>query len=97
MAFQQNTTGSNLNYYKEMTALRKKNKILVYDDYECLVFEKLFIYMYSRKNKNTRFLILHNFSHDTINSNSNLKTKEFELIKTNISSLETDPGFKMHP
>jgi oligo-1,6-glucosidase len=97
VASQQNDSDSILNYYREMIALRKKNEVLVYGDYECLDFENPFIYAYTRRNKNTKFLLLHNFSTNTIDWQSNLNAEEYELIKTNISSSEIEHLFKLRP
>jgi oligo-1,6-glucosidase len=97
VASQQNDPGSILNYYREMIALRKKHEVLVYGDYECLDFENPFIYAYKRKDEHTEFLILHNFSGNSIDWHSTLNAEEYELIKTNISSLETKHLFKLSP
>lgn len=97
VASQQNDPESILNYYREMIALRKQNEVLVYGDYECLDFENPFIYAYKRKDKDTEFLILHNFSSTAIDWHSTLNAEKYELIKTNISSLETDHLFQLHP
>ncbi|RMB56237.1 alpha-glucosidase [Dokdonia sinensis] len=51
-----------LNYFRKITELRKKNKVLVYGDYHCIYPEHDKVYAYTRTLEAERFLILLNFS-----------------------------------
>ena len=56
-----------LSYFKEIVAIRKANVALVYGDYECLHPEHEQVYAYIRSYEDQRFLVLLNFSDETLN------------------------------
>lgn len=57
------------NYYKQLIALRKKYKVIVYGSYELLLAEHTEIYAYSRTLEDQRLLVILNFLIESLNSN----------------------------
>ncbi len=55
-----------LSYFKNMVALRKLHKALVYGTYTIIKPEHEQVYAYTRQQEDQRFLILLNFSDDTV-------------------------------
>ena len=66
IADQETEKYSILNYFRRITAIRKKYKTLVYGDYELLDPKHEQIYAYIRSQEDERFLILLNFSGETV-------------------------------
>ena len=72
---QENDAHSILNFYRQMIAFRKSNKVMVYGDYKCMNEDDENLYIYSRSDENDHYIILLNFS-DNIQS---IKHLEFSL------------------
>ena len=66
VAHQETEEYSVLSYFRKMTTVRKSNLALVYGDYECLHPDHEQVYAYTRTLGADRFLILLNFSDDTV-------------------------------
>jgi len=66
VAHQEEEDHSVLSYFRKMTAVRKSNVALVYGVYKCLDPDHEQIYAYTRTLGENRFLILLNFSEDTV-------------------------------
>ena len=62
VAVEQENPLSVLNHFKQMTALRKQNDVLIYGNYELVEAEHPTIYAYTRELKDTKVLVLLNFS-----------------------------------
>ena len=77
-----------LNHFKKMTALRKKNEVLVYGDYELLQKAHKQIYAYTRTLYNNQFLVLLNFSNTEAAIGINTLFEYEELLINNYESLE---------
>ncbi len=67
VAHQEEEDYSVLSYFRKITAVRKSNPALVYGTYECLDPDHEHIYAYTRTLGADRFLILLNFSDNTVN------------------------------
>lgn len=66
VAQQEKEEQSVLSYFRKITAVRKANVALVYGSYECLDQDHEHVYAYTRTQGDKRFLILLNFSDDTV-------------------------------
>jgi oligo-1,6-glucosidase len=66
VAHQEEENYSILSYFRKITAVRKSNRALVYGAYECLAPDHQQIYAYTRTLGADRFLVLLNFSDDTV-------------------------------
>ena len=67
VAEQENEDYSVLSYFKRITQIRKSHLTLIYGEYDCLDPQDESIYAYTRTLNDSRFLILLNFSDDTVN------------------------------
>lgn len=67
VAYQEEEEYSVLSYFRKITMVRKSTPALVYGAYECLDPDHEQIYAYTRTLGADRFLILLNFSDDTVN------------------------------
>jgi len=65
--YQEKEDHSVLSYFRKITIVRKSNPALVYGAYECLDLNHEQIYAYTRTLAADRFLILLNFSDETVN------------------------------
>lgn len=63
---QERNTQSILNFYRKMIALRKDHKTLVYGDYESIQNEHQQIYAYRRWDEENEYLVVLNFSEETV-------------------------------
>ncbi len=81
-----NDETSILNFYKEMIAFRKHNLCLVYGDYECLDVENKQVFAYRRYDANDAFLILLNFSDNSISWHHEFVVKDYTLVKSNLKN-----------
>lgn len=63
---QEKDDSSCLNYFREMIALRKNNKALIYGRHDLLFPEHPRLYAYTRSDEQQKFLVLLNFSDDSI-------------------------------
>lgn len=63
---QERNTQSILNFYRQMIAFRKAHKTLVYGDYESIQNEHQQIYAYRRWDEENEYLIVLNFSEETV-------------------------------
>lgn len=78
VASQERNKKSILNFYREMIAFRKEHLTLVYGDYESIQNEHPQIYAYRRWDQENEFLIVLNFSNETV---------DFEPIITGLELL----------
>lgn len=89
------------NYYKELIALRKKHKVIVYGAYELLLPDHTEIYAYTRTLENQRLLVILNFfdGEPEFEWPSEFKLEKVELLISNYSvSKEEDlTSLKLRP
>lgn len=78
VAAQERNTESILNFYRKMIAFRKEHLTLVYGEYESLENQHPQIYAYKRWDEENEFLVVLNFSEETI---------DFEPIITGLELL----------
>lgn len=78
VASQERNKKSILNFYREMITFRKKHLTLVYGDYESIENEHPQIYAYRRWDEENEFLVVLNFSNETV---------DFEPIITGLELL----------
>lgn len=90
VAAQETDSDSILHFYRDMIAFRKQNKTFVYGDYECLDVAHPSIYAYKRWDDAHEFLVIHNFSDTSISWTTELKAKEYTLIKSNSANNQTE-------
>jgi len=86
VASQEGKKSSVLNYFRQMTQVRKDNSALIYGSYQLLLAEDEEVYAYLRKMKEERYLVLLSFSTQKV-----LKTiteVKFEKAKLVISNDE---------
>jgi oligo-1,6-glucosidase len=78
-------------YYKKLIALRKKNPVMVYGDYEDLLPEDPNLYVYTRSWEGTRWLVLLNHSVEAnwlvLPAGSGLEGSPAQLILANYSGV----------
>ena len=84
---QENDAQSILNFYRQLIALRKANKIMVYGDYACLNEDDDNLFIYTRSDEKQHYIILLNFS-DTLQpiEHPELNLHTTELIMSNITT-----------
>lgn len=90
---QEDNPDSILNFYREMIAFRRSNKVLVYGNYECLDIEHSTIYAYRRWDDKTEFLILHNLNDQGTTWSCDISHENYALIKTNLTEDKNDPYY----
>jgi len=78
VTYQERNSQSILNFYREMIAFRKAHPTLVYGDYESIMNEHPQIYAYRRWDEENEFLVVLNFSEQTV---------DFEPIITGLELL----------
>ena len=83
---QEKDPDSILNFYREMVALRKQNTTFVYGDYQCLDVQNNKVFAYRRWDEQAEFLVIHNFSDETVDWNHELLTNSYQLIKSNLDN-----------
>lgn len=93
VASQENDVDSILNYYRKMILFRKENPVLVYGDYKCLDADNTSIYAYKRWDEHEEFLIIHNFSDNSIRWDYNIKTSNYNLVISNIENKNSNLQF----
>ncbi|MDJ0645913.1 MAG: alpha-glucosidase [Flavobacteriaceae bacterium] len=94
VAEQENDPDSILNYYRSMIAFRKKHLTFVYGNYECLDFENEHIYAFRRWDDNADFLVLLNFSDKELRWKNHLAGRDYELVKSNLTTNTPDATLK---
>lgn len=82
-AAQEHDAYSVLNYFRKLVALRKANKTLIYGQYDLIDSENPAVYGYTRKDKDGYFLVLLNFTKETVTVNFDFSSESSELILTN--------------
>ena len=90
VANQQNDHNSVLNHFRKMVALRKKNLLLVYGNYEIIQEEHPTIYAYSRTLEDQKMLILLNFSELESSIAMSSYNSANEVLINNYSELSVD-------
>jgi glycosidase len=70
----QNRSDSILNYYKHIIALRKKEEIIVYGDYDDIEYKHKRIYAYKRSLNGEKLTVICNYSSKV------LPIKEYEFL-----------------
>jgi oligo-1,6-glucosidase len=90
VAIQQNDHNSVLNHFRKMVALRKKNLLLVYGNYEIIQEEHPTIYAYSRTLEDQKMLILLNFSELESSIAMSSYNSANEVLINNYSELSVD-------
>jgi oligo-1,6-glucosidase len=90
VAKQQNDHNSVLNHFRKMVALRKKNLLLVYGNYEIIQEEHPTIYAYSRTLEDQKMLILLNFSELESSIAMSSYNSANEVLINNYSELSVD-------
>ena len=95
VAAEEKDLNSPLNYFKKIVQLRKDNPVLVYGKYRLLDKENPKVYAYTRTLGDEKFLVLLNFSKETINWVS----PEFSRVKKTllISNYATVDNFVLLP
>ena len=84
---QENDPNSNLNYFREMTKLRKSNLALVYGKYSLLDKENPDIYAYTRELDGKKLLILLNFSNKTATVNTDYNIADAKVLIGNYTDV----------
>ncbi len=69
------------NYYRKLINIRKANEIVVYGDYSPLFLDNEKVMAYERKLGDERWVVVANFTHETIDIDFNFK--EYRVIITN--------------
>ena len=87
---QENDQNSVLNHFRKMVALRKKNLLLVYGNYEIIQEEHPTIYAYSRTLEDQKMLILLNFSELESSIAMSSYNSANEVLINNYSELSVD-------
>jgi len=90
VANQQNDHNSVLNHFRKMVALRKKNLLLVYGNYEIIQEEHPTIYAYSRTLEDQKMVILLNFSELESSIAMSSYNSANEVLINNYSELSVD-------
>lgn len=80
---QENQHESVLNYFRKLIALRKIHKALIYGAYQLLDAENKSVYAYIRKDEQTSFLVLLNFTSSSVRLNLNIDFKNAVQILSN--------------
>lgn len=91
---QENDPNSNLNYFREMTKLRKSNLALVYGKYSLLDKENPDIYAYTRELDGKKLLILLNFSNKTATVNTDYNIADAKVLIGNYTDVSLDKTLK---
>ncbi len=91
---QENDPNSNLNYFREMTKLRKSNLALVYGKYSLLDKENPDIYAYTRDLDGKKLLILLNFSNKTATVNTDYNIADAKVLIGNYTDVSLDKTLK---
>ena len=80
-----NDNNSILNYYKKMIKTRKNNKVLIYGDYNTLLYENDYVFAYKRTYKDKSLLIILNFFENSLEINlpNNIELKDNDLLISN--------------
>ena len=84
-AAQENDPQSVLNYFRKLTALRKKYPAFVYGKYTLLDKSNTAIYAYTRELNDKKFLVLLNFSDHIAKANTGIKISNAEIVLANYS------------
>jgi oligo-1,6-glucosidase len=83
VAREEKDPNSCLNYFRNLVALRKQNKVLVYGKYTLLDKDNPKIYAYTREGDGKKILVLLNFSAENAQSNIWIKAKRSQLLAGN--------------
>jgi len=82
-ASQENDPNSCLNYFRQLTALRKNNLALVYGKYTLLDKTNPIVYAYTRESEGQKLLIVLNFSDSNSQVNTSLDLGEAKVLLSN--------------
>ena len=88
VASQEEDDASVLNFFRRMIAFRKEHLTLVYGDYESLQNEDQKIYAYRRWDEENEYLVVLNFSEDTVTVEA--KEANLELLIYNYQDAQND-------
>ncbi len=88
VASQEEDDASVLNFFRRMIAFRKEHLTLVYGDYESIQNEDQKIYAYRRWDEENEYLVVLNFSEDTVTFEA--KEANLELLIYNYQDAQND-------
>jgi len=88
-AAQEKDSNSCLNYFRQLTRLRRDNLVLVYGKYTLLDRDNTRVYAYTREWQGKKLLILLNFSDKPAQTNALEKTMQAGILLNNYKELPT--------
>ena len=93
-AAQEKETNSVLNYFRKMVQLRKQEKTLVYGKYELLDKNNPSAYVYTRTMEGKHFLVMLNFTKETVKVNTGLDISSASVRICNYDQASMDGTLK---